>query len=300
LSGPLYQITRVCKPVLQRLDEALSSGGASYDELVSIEHVLPQTVEDGSEWASLFPDEHERSAWTHRLANLVFLTHRINTRASNWDFERKKKEYFASSDGSSPFVITQGVLQTNKWTAEHLALRQKQLLERLWQVWRLVSVNVEEQLLDPAPPKGGWQFTDSKIIEAKRETIMQALGRREGITLSKKGALCWSANRTLRAVCTVSKRYSRRAAPYWYGYSAEWRKFLSEAQKSFLVFGCVDSETAYAVPSGEIEKILADLHKTPERHWHIVLDENETGGLDLVPRNGARMPLNRFALKLSE
>jgi hypothetical protein len=61
LSGPLYQISRICKPVMQRLDEALSSGGASYDELVSIEHVLPQTVDDGSEWALLFPDEQERS-----------------------------------------------------------------------------------------------------------------------------------------------------------------------------------------------------------------------------------------------
>ena len=54
ISGPLYPISRVCKPVMQRLDEALSSGGASYDELVSIEHVLPQTVDDGSEWAILF------------------------------------------------------------------------------------------------------------------------------------------------------------------------------------------------------------------------------------------------------
>ena len=61
ISGPLYQIGRVCKPVMQRLDEALSSGGASYDELVSIEHVLPQTVDDHSEWAVLFPDEQERS-----------------------------------------------------------------------------------------------------------------------------------------------------------------------------------------------------------------------------------------------
>jgi hypothetical protein len=45
LNGPLYKQSRVCKPVLQRLDEALSSGGAAYDDqIVSIEHVLPQTV----------------------------------------------------------------------------------------------------------------------------------------------------------------------------------------------------------------------------------------------------------------
>ena len=189
LSGPLYQISRVCKPVLQRLDEALSSGGASYDELVSIEHVLPQTVEDGSEWAILFPDEQERSDWTHRLANLVFLTHRINTRASNWDFDRKKKEYFASGDGSSPFVITQGVLQTDKWTGEHLRARQKQLLERLCHVWRLEAVDVEDELIDTVPQKGSWQSTDGAIIEAKRHKIMEASSCREGLKLNKKGAI---------------------------------------------------------------------------------------------------------------
>jgi hypothetical protein len=116
----LYLKTRVCKPVLQRLDEALSSGGASYDELISIEHVLPQTVDTASEWATLFQDEAERTQWTHRLANLVLLTRRINTRASNWDFERKKREYFSSKDGSSPFVLTQGVLRTPSWSTDHL------------------------------------------------------------------------------------------------------------------------------------------------------------------------------------
>jgi hypothetical protein len=300
LSGPLYQISRVCKPVMQRLDEALSSGGASYDELVSIEHVLPQTIDDGSEWALLFPDEQERSDWTHRLANLVFLTHRINTRASNWDFERKKREYFASSDGSSPFVITQGVLQTQKWTPEHLCVRQKQLVEKLCEVWQLNEVDVEEELISTMPQKGTWQFTDPKIIDAKREKMLQALRQRDGLTLNKKGALCWRDDNAFRAVCTVSKRYARRAAPYWYGYSAEWRQFLAEGQKSFLVFGCVDRSSAYAVPAAELEKIIDDLHRTPDRHWHVVLDENETGGLDLVPRSGPRIPLNKYELKLVE
>ena len=144
LSGPLYSLARVCRPVLQRLDEALSTGGASYETIVSIEHVLPQTVEDGSEWATLFPDPAERAAWTHRLANLVLLTRRINTKASNWDFERKKKEYFVSKDGASPFPITQGVLQTSQWTAEHLKTRQETLLNKLCKVWNLSSAPVEE------------------------------------------------------------------------------------------------------------------------------------------------------------
>jgi hypothetical protein len=138
LNGPLYRKSRVCRPVLQRLDEALSSGGAEYDDLiVSIEHVLPQTVDEDSEWAILFPDQADREQWTHRLANLVLLTRRINTRASNWPFARKKTEYFNGKDGMSPFPLTQGVQQSATWEAEVLLERQEVLLSRLCEVWRL-------------------------------------------------------------------------------------------------------------------------------------------------------------------
>jgi hypothetical protein len=137
LNGAIYLKTRVCKPVLQRLDEALSSGGANYTRLVSIEHVLPQTVDAGSEWASLYPDPEQREEWTHRIANLVFLTHSINSRASNWDFERKKSEYFKSKDGISPFPLTQKILQEPDWTPARLKNRQNELIGRLAQVWNL-------------------------------------------------------------------------------------------------------------------------------------------------------------------
>jgi hypothetical protein len=140
LNGPLYKQNRVCKPVLQRLDEALSAGGATYDdEVVSIEHVLPQTVEAGSEWAAAFPIEQERERWLHRLANLVFLTRRINTRASNWPFGKKKVEYFGGKDGTSPFPLTQGVQQADTWTPAVLETRQATLLGRLCVVWSLAE-----------------------------------------------------------------------------------------------------------------------------------------------------------------
>jgi hypothetical protein len=293
LDGPLYLKSRVCKPVLQRLDEALSSGGASYDELVSIEHVLPQTVNDGSEWATLFPDEAQRSVWTHRLANLVFLTHRINTRASNWDFEKKKKEYFGSADGSSPFVITQGVLQTEKWTPEHLAARQLQLLEKLRAIWQLNPAQTKTEG-STGHGSGSWQFTDNKMIENKRDVIMRIFSQRHGIKLDKNGALYSSADGKWKAVCTISKRYEKGRPPYWYGYSEEWRDFLSKGEHTLLVLGCIDKEKAYAMPRGELEKVLGELHKTPDRHWHIVLGESDAGDLELLVPNGKRIQLKKF------
>jgi hypothetical protein len=138
LDGPLYRRSRVCRPILERLDEALSSGGAEYDHpIVSIEHVLPQTVGADDEWASLIPDASVREEWVHRLANLVLLTRRINTRASNWDFARKKNEYFLGHDGVSPFHLTQQVREEETWTEEVLSERQAMLIQRLKQVWNL-------------------------------------------------------------------------------------------------------------------------------------------------------------------
>lgn len=136
LDGDIYMKGRVVKPLLQRLDALLASSGATYDSL-SVEHVLPQTVKPDSPWMKLFPDEAMRERWTHRLANLVLLTQRINTKASNWDFERKKKEYFAGEDGRSPFPVTQGVLETDVWDVAALERLQTQYLMRLADHWEL-------------------------------------------------------------------------------------------------------------------------------------------------------------------
>jgi hypothetical protein len=300
LDGNLYQKTRVCKPVLQRLDEALSTGGASYDQLVSVEHVLPQTVEEGSEWEMLFPEEGQRSEWTHRLANLVFLTHRVNTRASNWDFERKKTEYFGSDDGSAPFVITQDVLRAEKWTLDHLVERQQRLLEKLAGVWLLdlAKIQNEDAIPERLLPKGPKGFTEANLIEAKRQTIIRALGDREGRELVKKsGALYSSPDGNVRAVCTVSKRYPS-GSPYWYGYSPQWDEFLSGTKVSFLVLGCMDRDRAYVIPHERINKLLKHLHKTSDRHWHVVLEENEAGQIELaIPKAGSRIGLTEFEIE---
>ena len=67
----------------------------------------------------------------------MLLTRRINTRASNWDFQRKKNEYFLGKDGASPFHLTQQVRDEETWTEGVLEARQADLLHKLALVWRL-------------------------------------------------------------------------------------------------------------------------------------------------------------------
>ncbi|SIR48325.1 DUF262 domain-containing protein [Bosea sp. TND4EK4] len=136
LDGRIYQLTRVRLPLLLRLDAELSSGGATYShDIVSVEHVLPQTPDAASQWLKDFPDEVMRDGWTHKLANLMLLTLRKNIQASNWDFSTKKERYFSDSGGVSPFVVTTQVLGEQSWTPAVLEARQKSLLARLYATW---------------------------------------------------------------------------------------------------------------------------------------------------------------------
>ena len=137
LDGPIYMLPRVPRPLLLRLDRLLAEAGAIYNHpIISVEHVLPQNPQDGSQWFTWFPDAEERSYWTHRLANLVLLSSRKNARASNYEFDRKKTEYFQKG-GVQTFALTSQVVSKDEWTPAVLETRQKQLLSKLEEEWRL-------------------------------------------------------------------------------------------------------------------------------------------------------------------
>ena len=137
LDGPVYLKSRVVKPLLLRLDSALSDGSAVYDyPTISVEHVCPQTIETGNQWDDWFSDRKAHNDWLHRAANLVLLTHRKNSSARNWDFNRKKSTYFIKDD-ACPFLLTQQVLDATEWTPITLEGRQKKALRTLSKSWRI-------------------------------------------------------------------------------------------------------------------------------------------------------------------
>lgn len=137
LDGPIYLQTRVRMPLLLRLDSLLADHGATYEhKVLSIEHVLPQTPASDSVWLTWFPDEDTRNLWVHRLANLVLLSRQKNTQAQNFDFERKKQEYFQKK-GVATFALTSQVLNQPQWTPSVLESRQSDLTGRLKAEWRL-------------------------------------------------------------------------------------------------------------------------------------------------------------------
>ncbi len=139
LDGELYLEPKVRVYVLLRLDRTLGDASAKYDvETVTVEHVLPQTPRDNSEWLANFPTTADR-AWTHRIGNLLLLPRRKNSEASNWDFEEKKKRYFTSKKGVSTYALTSQVLKEPAWTPSVMSRRQGELLAVLKEQWSLTA-----------------------------------------------------------------------------------------------------------------------------------------------------------------
>jgi hypothetical protein len=137
LSGSIYGVSQTRLFILLRLDEAVAAAGATYDRsTVTIEHVLPQTPAAGSTWLTWWPDDAKREESVHRLGNLALLDRRKNPQAQNFDFDRKKTEYFLRK-GATPFPLTSQVLAEVEWTPAVFEKRQKELFAKLCDIWRL-------------------------------------------------------------------------------------------------------------------------------------------------------------------
>ena len=138
LNADVYIMTSQQKKyIILRLDSFAASAGATYDNTVlSIEHILPQTVDDESYWAAKWPNISERENWLHKIGNLIPLNRRKNSAANNYDFTKKKDVYFFKG-GATPYVLTNQVMSLTDWTPAEAQKRQASLLDIFKQNWEL-------------------------------------------------------------------------------------------------------------------------------------------------------------------
>jgi len=152
--------------------------------------------------------------------------------------------------------------------------------------------------------KGTWVFTDSALLQAKREAILAALSKKWGTPLiTKSRALSWSGDHETRAACSISKRYTKGSHQYWYAYHPKWDDFLKEAKNGFFVLGCMDQMSAYAIPWVTMNSLLDGLNTTTTEqgsYWHVQLTERPSGHFSLlVPKKDCSIDLSGFEVLLN-
>jgi hypothetical protein len=256
---------------------------------LSIEHLLPQNgstanypyAKNANYKRSTETVEQSRERLVHTLGNLTLLTQPLNSSISNGSFVSKTAE-----------IVEHTVLRLNKfllgdgspkiWDEKSIISRGQLLYEYVRSIWPIPEKHSNESNVKTV--------RDDKAIAEKRKLIVGAINKKFDLAIvSKSGALFESKDGKVRAVCAVSKRYDPPRSPYWYQYSPQWQEFLSGAATALFVLGCMDKNIAFAVPNAEIENVLGALYLTPQRHWHIVLEETNDGQISLVTRNGAKL-----------
>ncbi len=177
-----------------------------------------------------------------------------------------------------------------------------------------VETSSEEQVLidsqegnQPDEEEKQWHFTDSKILQSKRESIVATIGKQNNINLIKKSrALYWDSNHKFRIACTMSKRYElTHETPYWYAYHPKWDEFLIEGSESFFVLGCMDLEVAFVIPHSIIKQNIENFHITTKRnsdsmYWHIKIKDDDAGNYYLLlPKKSETLIINQYLIKLA-
>lgn len=137
LDGELYLHRRARRPVLLLLDHLIADEEhwRPIPAKVTVEHVLPQNPGAESRWREWY-SEDAHAHWLHRLGNLLLLSRRRNTRASNRPFDQKKRTYFLTH-GASPYALTSRVVAEDDWTETTLKRHHAEVIALLCQRWGL-------------------------------------------------------------------------------------------------------------------------------------------------------------------
>lgn len=124
---------KMARYVLLRLDmEMQEENFPGYANIgtITVEHILPRSPQ--REWLSIFSKE-DVDKIVNKLGNLTLLNKRRNSRASNYDFKRKKERYFDVK--RNPFAITAMLREYDKWDKVSFEKRHRELLNLAFKIY---------------------------------------------------------------------------------------------------------------------------------------------------------------------
>lgn len=100
------------------------------NKVVWLEHILPRHPAPDSVWIELFPNEDERTEYAYKLGNYTLLLNKLNEKARNYSFSKKKELYKDSQIG-----LTLDLLNYPKWDKDVIDERTEMLFESAMSIW---------------------------------------------------------------------------------------------------------------------------------------------------------------------
>ena len=133
---------RICWHILSQLENAGQKEPSPVHEY-SIEHIMPQSIDDVQEWKSMLGDDWEEvhRKWLHRLGNLTLTGY--NSTYSNKPFDEKKQ--IEGGFEQSAVRLNGYVKKQAEWTASEMGERGRILARRALDIWP--HHNADERLV---------------------------------------------------------------------------------------------------------------------------------------------------------
>jgi len=135
ISSDVYG-TQYAASVLLRIEQEMQdlSVTKSYSGIISVEHVLPQTM-SLPYWQERFTTEDHKK-YIHKIGNLALLSGKKNSSARNYDFN-KKKEVYNKRNSMVSFDITKEICLLPDWTKTVVEERQDKLVKKAAEIWSI-------------------------------------------------------------------------------------------------------------------------------------------------------------------
>ena len=123
---------RFARYILYKLDYLYgNSDKMNVPSVITVEHILPQTPKDNSQWKIDFTDQ-EREEWRHKIGNLVLISRRKNSSQGRKDYADKKTKYFKNN--IELFRNSLRVFNTySEWTPSEIKDNQQEVLDKIEQ-----------------------------------------------------------------------------------------------------------------------------------------------------------------------
>lgn len=127
-----YEQADWIKPVLIMYDNFISENPKLVisGKNITLEHILPKST-GGTSWQKCFTQE-EILRYKNSMANLLLLSQRKNSQASNMDFAKKCYIYLNKDGVASSFPSTLEVIKnTKEWNASEILARENKIINKL-------------------------------------------------------------------------------------------------------------------------------------------------------------------------
>ncbi len=152
---------RICFHILERLENA-GQPEQSPTSTYSIEHIMPQHIDNVPEWQKMLGDEWkaEHEIWLHRLGNLTLTAY--NPTYSNRPFAEKKS--IPGGFNESAVRLNQYVKDQERWTAKGMERRGNLLAERSLSIWPYHNADerlIREERIRELQARAGTRSVDS-------------------------------------------------------------------------------------------------------------------------------------------